>query len=404
MKNYINKIENPEIENVKGFISNGCSASIKKNGDNDLGVVFFSGECDGSGVFTTNKVKAAPVIVSQKNIKNKLRMLVVNSGNANACTGNVGISDAQYICKECEELFNVPASSVIPMSTGVIGQRLPVDKVKNGLIYLSKNIEMPNKHGFTKAIMTTDTKMKIYGVKVKTDNYEYSIVGCAKGSGMIHPNMATMLAFVFTDVKMNNKLFDKAFKESINQSFNSITVDGDTSTNDSAFLFKSNMQPMKEISSKNQDYKTFTQALNEVTLELAKKIVEDGEGATKFIQITVKGANSQEQAKQAAFSVATSSLVKTAFFGEDANWGRIICALGYSGINFDPSYVKLYFGNLLIFKNGEPAMYSEEEATSIIKEKDIKVTIDLGLKDAEWTVYTTDLSYDYVKINGSYRS
>lgn len=404
MDNNIKKIDNPNIEMVKGFHSNGIAAGIKKNGKHDLGIVFFDKECDGFGMFTTNKVKAAPVLVCKKHIKNKTRMVVVNSGNANACTGETGINDAITICKECAEVFNVPYDSVIPMSTGVIGQRLPVNNIKNGITALSKIINEKNDNNFPLAIMTTDTIMKKVGVKVKTPEYEYTMVGTAKGSGMIHPNMATMLAFIFTDAAIDKKLADKAFKSSIDKSFNSITVDGDTSTNDSVFMFTSGLAGNKQITKQNADYEIFSNAVELLTSELAKMIVKDGEGATKLVEIEVKGAKNIEQAKKAAFTIGTSSLVKTAFYGEDANWGRIICAVGYCGVDFKVEDVKLYFDNLLLFKNGEPANYSENDASKILKNKEFKVTVDLGKGNKSWTIWTTDLSNEYIRINASYRS
>lgn len=404
MNNKIQKINTPSINMVKGFVSNGVSSGIKKNGQPDLGIVLFEKECDGFGMFTTNKIKAAPVIISKKHIKNKTRLLIVNSGNANACTGETGLTDALNTCKECAEIFNVPYDSVIPMSTGVIGQRLPMPAVKNGILKISKIINEENSDNFAKAIMTTDTKIKTYGVTVKTDKYEYSVIGCAKGSGMIHPNMATMLGFIFSDAKIKPKLAEKAFKGSIEKSFNSITVDGDTSTNDSVFLFNSGMANNKNIASKNEDYYLYEDAVRIVASELAKQIVQDGEGATKFIEIEVKGAKNIKQAKKAAFSVATSSLVKTAFYGEDANWGRIICSVGYSDIVCVPEKIKLYFNNLLLFKNGEPTSFNEADASKILKEQEIKVTVDMGIGKKSWTVWTTDLTNDYIKINANYRS
>ena len=397
-------INNPAIEMVQGFHSNGIASGIKKNGNHDLGVVFFDKECDGFGMFTTNKVKAAPVLVSKKHIKNKIRALFVNSGNANACTGESGFNDAINICKEIGESFNIPYTSVIPMSTGVIGQRLPTTVIKNGIIKISKIINEPNDNQFVKAIMTTDTKMKIYCVKVKTENYEYSVIGCAKGSGMIHPNMATMLGFIFSDAVISKSMANKAFRSSIDKSFNSITVDGDTSTNDSVFLFNSNCANNKPITSSNADYKLYEEAVQMVASQLARKIVEDGEGATKLVEVEVKGAKNIKQAKQAAFSVATSSLVKTAFYGEDANWGRIVCAIGYSGIPCKPENIKLYFDNLLLFKNGEPTTFNEADASKILKKTEFKVTVDLGIGNKSWTVWTTDLTNEYIRINANYRS
>lgn len=404
MDNNISIMKNPTIESVRGFYSNGVPANIKKNGALDLGMVLFEKECDGVGMFTANRVKAAPVLISKKHIHNKLRAVIVNSGNANACTGKAGMDDALNMCKECAELFQIPASSVIPMSTGVIGQRLPLNAIASGLSRMVKVIKDPNPNHFAKAILTTDTRIKLCGVTVKTKECEYHIVGVAKGSGMIHPNMATTLSFLFTDAKIQKKLAGKAFHDAIEKSFNSITVDGDMSTNDSTFLFLSGLAENKEIRTKNSDYKQFASAVEKVALALAKGVVKDGEGATKLVEIYVKNAKSEKDAKKAAVAVANSNLVKTAFYGEDANWGRILCALGYSGVDFQPDNVKLYFDNLLLYKNGESASFHEEEAAEILKKDTVKVTIDLEMGKKSWSVWTTDLSNEYVRINANYRS
>lgn len=404
MENKISFIENPSIEMVKGFHSNGVAAGIKKEGVLDLGVVLSDVDCIGTGMFTTNKVKAAPVLVCKKHVKNKLRAVVVNSGNANACTGTLGIEDAYNTCKECAELFGIPTDSVLPMSTGVIGQRLPFSAISSGLSKIAKIINDSNPNNFAKAIMTTDTRMKIYGVTVKNKNYEYHIVGVAKGSGMIHPNMATTLSFLFTDAKVSKKALDKAFRAAVEKSFNSITVDGDMSTNDSTFLISSGLAGNKEICGNNDDYRLFAKAVETTAAAMARSIVQDGEGATKLVEIFVKNAKTEKEAKQVAMSVATSCLVKTAFYGEDANFGRILCAVGYCGVDFKPAKLKLYFDNLLLFKNGEPTSFNEAEAAEILKKDSFKVIIDLDKGNKSWSVWTSDLSHEYVRINADYRS
>ncbi len=257
MNNNIKIIESPSIEMVKGFRSNGVEANIKKVGVLDLGVVLADVPCDVVGMFTTNKVKAAPVLVAKKQIKNKIRALVVNSGNANACTGKIGLDDAIHTCKECADLFEIPANSVIPMATGGIGHRLPMNAISAGLSKIARVINDPNENNFSKAIMTTDTVIKIFGVTVKGLDYEYNIVGTAKGSGMIHPNMATTLSFMFTDAKITKKMAQKAFKSAIDKSFNSMTVDGDMSTNDSTLLLTSGLANNKEIRRKDRNYEVF---------------------------------------------------------------------------------------------------------------------------------------------------
>lgn len=406
MNNNIKIIDNPSIEMVKGFYSNGTHSGLKKVKELDLGIVFSEVPAKTYSLYTTNKVTGAPLIVCKEHLKdNRAQLLVVNSKIANTCTGEEGIKNSKKICKEAASLFKIKTEDVIPMSTGVIGVQLPMDKLKKGIFELNKILKNNNENNFAKAIMTTDTYPKIKGVKVICDKFEFSIVGIAKGSGMIYPKMATMLAFIFTDINIKDNLLKESFKNSIDCSFNSITVDGDTSTNDTAIIFANGLAQNKLISNKNtNEYKLFYEALKYVTVSLAKEIIKDGEGATKLIEINVSNAKSLKDAKNAGIAIANSNLVKTAFFGEDANWGRIICALGYSGASFDLDKVRLSIDDFDIFKNGKSTNYKEDQLKKLLKNKEIKVNLDLNLGNKNWRIWASDLSYDYVKINASYRS
>jgi len=404
MKSNIALIKNPLIENVKGFHSNGIHCGLKNEKKLDLGAVYSDTPANTFALYTSNKFQAAPLKVCQKHlVDNIAQVLVVNTKIANACTGDEGINNAELICEEAAKLFNVKKIDVISMSTGVIGEQLPVKKINDGLKLLKPVINEKNDNNFSKAIMTTDTFFKIYGVKVKIKDHEYSIVGTCKGAGMISPNMATMLCFIFTDALISKDLLKIAFINSINKSFNSITVDGDMSTNDTAIIFSNGLAGNKEIdSSISKEYNDFCDALDEVTLNLAKNVVKDGEGATKLIEIKVSNAKTTNDAKLVCAAIANSSLVKTAFFGGDPNWGRIICAIGYSGSLYHPKDVALSIEEIILFKNGEKTNYNEESLKKAFQKKEIKVNVDLNIGDKNWTMWTCDLSYDYIKINASY--
>ena len=406
MNKNINIIENSSIEMVKGFYSNGTHCGLKKGKELDLGIVYSETKANTYALYTTNKIQGAPLYICREHLKNNTsQVLVVNSKIANTCTGDRGIYNAKITCKEVAKLFNIDMDDVLPMSTGVIGEELPIEKIKKGILELKKILKDNNENNFSKAIMTTDTYPKIKGVKVKIEDKEYNIVGTAKGSGMIYPKMATLLVFIFTDVNIAGGLLKKAFKESINRSFNSITIDGDTSTNDTTIIFANGLAGNKKIDTKrSNEYKIFCEALNAVTIPLAKKIVKDGEGATKIIEINTINAKSIKDAKKACETIANSNLVKTAFFGEDANWGRLLCALGYSGVNFIPEKIKLSIGDIDLFKNGKNTGFNEDKVNKILKNSEIKVNIDLNSGNKNWRVWTSDLSYDYVQINAEYRT
>ena len=378
MNKNIKIIEKPDLRLLKGFYANGFSAGLKKNNELDLGVVYSEVRADCFGVYTTNKVKGAPILVAKEHLRdNKAQALVVNSKFANTCTGEEGIKNSKKVCKELAAVLGIEERDTLPMSTGVIGQQLPVDKIIKVFQKVKESIKQKNFLNFTKAIMTTDTYPKSKQVSVKCGNNEYGIIAAAKGSGMIHPNMATLLVFIFTDANINKSLLREAFRKSIDTSFNSLSIDGDTSTNDSALIYANG---------------------------LAKEIVKDGEGATKFIEIEVQNAVTEKDAKKIAETIANSKLVKTAFFGEDANWGRIICALGYSNTKFNLERTTLSIGGLCLFKNGAGVNFSENEAKKILHKEEIKVVLDLGIGHKSTVFWTTDLSIDYIKINASYRS
>jgi glutamate N-acetyltransferase / amino-acid N-acetyltransferase len=398
--------DNPNINNIKGFHGNAVCCEIKRKDKPDLGIVFSEKPASVFALYTKNKFQAAPILVCKKHLKDgQAQALVANSGNANACTGEEGILNAEVMCEETAKILGLKSENVVVASTGVIGQNLPMDKIKKGIAALKPVITEPNDNNFSKAIMTTDTILKAAEVEVKTGKGNYRIFGTAKGSGMIHPNMATMLSFIFTDANIDDGLLEKAFRKSIEKSFNSITVDGDTSTNDTVMIFKNALADNNPITNeKSEEYNCFIEALNFVSASLAKKIVFDGEGATKLIEINVKNCSSEEDAKTIAMSVAKSSLVKTAFFGEDANWGRIICAVGYSGAEFDIEKVGLSFDDLNVFQKGKNLDFSEDEAKKILQKREIAVNISINSGSRNWTVWTSDLSFDYVKINASYRT
>ncbi|PNR97801.1 ornithine acetyltransferase [Petrotoga mexicana DSM 14811] len=393
-----------------GFKVWGIHCGIKKL-KKDLGLIYSEKKANASAVFTTNKVKAAPVILSMENIKdNEMQAVIVNSGNANACTGVKGYSDAISMAEKTAEILNLKPEDVFVSSTGVIGVPLPIEKILNGIESFEKNIDLANDDlvSFAQAIMTTDTFPKINSTQVVIGGKKITITGVAKGSGMIHPNMATMLSFILTDANISKSALNKALKQSVNDSFNLITVDGDTSTNDTVLILANKQAKNEEITEDSHEYNLFQKALYEVVENLAKKIVIDGEGATKFFEVQVKNAKTKEDAKLISRSIAKSNLVKTAIHGEDANWGRVLAAAGYSGGNFDPNRVDVWFqscvGKIQLCQDGHFIEFNEIKAKEILGEKELKIIVDL--KDGEESAISwgCDLSYKYVEINGGYRT
>lgn len=397
---------------AKGFQAAGCAAGIKKEGTMDMAMIFSEVPCHAAGTFTTNVVKAAPVKWDQEIVYHQdgARVVVCNSGIANACTGAEGMGYCKETAEAASEMLKVPETAVLVASTGVIGQQLPIDRIKGGIAKLALMLEDSPEAGAmaARAIMTTDTHSKETAVSLEIGGKTVTIGSMCKGSGMIHPNMCTMLSFVTTDVSISKKLLQEALSEVVQDTYNMVSVDGDTSTNDTVLLLANGMAGNPEITEKNEDYEAFKAALFEVNKTQAMQIAGDGEGATALFEVKVVGAESKEQAVTLSKSVITSSLTKAAIFGHDANWGRILCAMGYSGAQFDPEKVDLYFesaaGKLQIIKDGVATDYSEEEATKILSEEKVTAVADIHMGTAEATAWGCDLSYDYVKINADYRS
>lgn len=389
----------------RGFKAAGISCGIKKNQLPDLALIYSEVPAEAAGIFTTNQVQAAPIILSKEYLKKgKAQAIIANSGNANACVGAVGMEAARRMAAAAGKALDIPMDSVLVASTGVIGVALPVEKIETVLADKKDILAENGGAAAAKAIMTTDTFPKEIAVEFELGGATVRIGGIAKGSGMIHPNMATMLGFITTDARIEGALLQKATAIAGKASFNRITVDGDTSTNDCLFVLANGLAKNEPITSENEDYLTFLQALTGVCLELAKLIARDGEGATKLVEIKVSGAKTEEDAVKAGKSVATSNLVKTALFGEDANWGRILAAVGYSGVAIDPERVSISLGDLPVYQKGVGLAFDEVKAKEILSQKEILINIDLGDGQETASVWTCDLSYDYVKINGSYRS
>jgi len=402
---------NGSITNPKGFYATGSHIGIKDY-KKDLALIYSEVPAKAAGVFTSNIVKASSILWNQNLTQNPdgTRAIVINSGNANACTGEVGIKHTELMATELASCLDVNKNQVLVASTGIIGVPLPIDTIITGIKNTYKKLGNTKLDAnlATEAIMTTDTHQKQISVEFSVEGKKVRIGGIAKGSGMIHPNMATMLAFITTDINISKELLNKALKKSVDDSYNMISVDGDTSTNDMVILLANGLGGNSEIKEENEDYYLFEQALHYVNLFLAQEIVRDGEGAKKFIAVKVNGAASKNDARLISKSVITSNLVKTAFFGEDANWGRILAAMGYSGANFDPTKVSIKFHNgshsINLMQNGTPVQFDEELALKILKKNEITVELQLKEGNGEAIAWGCDLSYDYVKINGDYRS
>ena len=396
----------------KGFKAASVAAEIKYKNRTDMAMVYSEKPCTQAGVFTTNIVKAAPVRWDKAVVSDSpyAQAVVVNSGIANACTGNQGYEYCNKSAECVSECLGIDKSAVLVASTGVIGMQLPIDRIENGIRMLSKQLEGTLEAGTkaAKAIMTTDTVHKEVAVKFEVDGKEVTVGGMCKGSGMIHPNMCTMLGFVTTDLAISKELLQKALSENVVDTFNMVSVDGDTSTNDTLVVLANGMAGNDTITEENEAYDKFKEALNYVNTTLAKKMAADGEGATALFETKVIHAKSKEDARILSKSVICSSLTKAAIYGHDANWGRILCALGYSGVTFDPEKVELFFeskaGKIQIYKDGVATEYSEEEATKILSESEVTVLVDMKDGDFEAAAWGCDLTYDYVKINADYRS
>ena len=402
------KIINGGVCAAKGFTANGTHCGIRKNKTKrDLSLIYSEKLANAAAVYTTNLVKGAPLQVTKSNISNgKAQAVICNSGNANTCNAN-GIEIATKTCEILGKELGISASDVVVASTGVIGQPLDITPIQNGIPELVEGLGL-NSDLAAEGIMTTDTKMKEIAVEFNVGGKTCKIGGIAKGSGMIHPNMATMLVFITTDCAISSEMLQKALSTDIQTTFNMVSVDGDTSTNDMVVVLANGMAENEEITADGAEFDVFMKALNTVCVDLCRKIAADGEGATKLLECKVSNAESLEIAKVVAKSVVCSSLTKAAMFGADANWGRVLCAIGYSGARVDVQKIDVCFksqkGEILVCKNGAGVDFSEERAKEILLESEIEILVNLNSGNASSTAWGCDLTYDYVKINGDYRT
>lgn len=403
-------IPSGSITSVPGFRAAGVACGLKKNDALDLALVAADQPCVAAAVFTTNRVKAAPVLYDQQALAqhpSSMRGVVINSGCANACTSVRGLEDARNTAAAlAQALGGVPEEWMV-MSTGVIGQHLPMNKILTGIERAETALSREESagHDAARAIMTTDTQPKEAAVRVAWEGGQCAIAGMAKGSGMIHPNMATMLCTLATDARLTPALAQQALCEAIDVSLNMVTVDGDTSTNDTALLLANGAASMPLIDCAGAvGYRAFVAGLSAVTVALAQAIARDGEGAKHFIEIAVRGAASHADAKQVAMAIAHSPLVKTAIYGQDANWGRIVCAAGYSGVAVDADRMRVWLGDLELFRHGAPYDVDETRAAAILAQPEVHITLDLAMGEAEATVWTCDLTHRYIDINAHYRT
>lgn len=406
------KIITGGVTAAKGFMAASTAAGIKYKDRQDMAMIYSQEPCRSAGTFTTNVVKAAPVKWDKNQVTNGVpaRAVVINAGIANACTGEEGMGYCGQTAGAAAQALGIPAESVLVASTGVIGMQLPMDRITAGVKAMAPLLDesLESGTGASRAIMTTDTKNKEVAVQFELGGNTVTMGGMCKGSGMIHPNMCTMLSFVTTDAAISKELLQEALSQDIRDTYNMISVDGDTSTNDTVLLLANGLAGNREITEKGEDYHTFCRALKIVNETLAKKMAGDGEGCTALFEVKIVGAETKEQARVLAKSVICSSLTKAAIFGHDANWGRILCAMGYSGARFDPERVDLYFesaaGKMQIIKDGVAVDYSEEQATRILSEPAVTAVADIKMGDAKATAWGCDLTFDYVKINADYRS
>ncbi|MCQ1528244.1 bifunctional glutamate N-acetyltransferase/amino-acid acetyltransferase ArgJ [Lutispora saccharofermentans] len=402
------KIIKGSVTAAKGFYSSGIHCGIKKS-KKDLALIYSSKLCNAAAVYTTNQVKGEPLYVTMKHIKDgKAQAIIINSGNANTCTGEDGKKKAFMMTDLTSKALGIDKENVLVASTGVIGVPLPIGTIENGMDRLVGALGKDEEGNASEAIMTTDTINKTIALAFSIGDKTVTIGGMAKGSGMIHPNMATMLSFITTDLNIEQHLLQEALRESVNKSYNRISVDGDTSTNDMAVILANGEAQNTLITEKNDHYSVFLDALNYVNTYLAKLIAKDGEGATKLIECQVIGANSEETAEILSKSVIKSNLVKAACFGADANWGRILCALGYSNIELDIHKIDVGFespeGSMTVYQCGMPIIFDEVKAKKILKAPEIKILVNLNQGDKSAAAWGCDLTYEYVRINGDYRS
>jgi len=399
------KENNPGVTFPKGFKAAGVKAGIKKSGNLDVALIYTEKEAAIAGTFTQNAVAAAPVFVSKAVVKTgSAHAIVANAGCANACTGERGMKDAKAMAALVAAELGCRDDDVIVGSTGVIGVNLPMDKMEAGIKQAAKELSTNGSVNAGNAIITTDTYSKACSVEVEIGGKKVRFGAIAKGSGMIQPNMATMLCYITTDAAIDQKLLQTALSDVVETSFNMISIDGDMSTNDMAIVLANGEAGNLKITEKNADYQVFYETLNKICEGLSKKIAADGEGATKFITVHVAGTKSFADAKTIGMSVAKSPLVKTAFFGEDPNWGRVICAVGYAGVPMNPEKTVVKFGSVTVYANGVGAEIDEEALRKVMEEHDIVIDIDMGIGEEEATVWSCDFTYEYVKINGEYHT
>lgn len=390
---------------ARGFKAAGVKAGIKKSGNLDLAMIYTEKEASVAGVFTQNAVAAAPVIVSREVVKTgSAHAIVANAGCANACTGEVGLANAHKMAALAAEELGCKADDVLVGSTGIIGVNLPMDKLAAGIKAAAAELSEDGSKNAGNAIITTDTYSKSCSTEVEIGGKAVRFGAIAKGSGMIQPNMATMLCYITTDANISSQLMQKALSEIVEVSFNMISVDGDMSTNDTVLVLANGASGAAEITDGSPEYDKFYATLKEICQELSKRIAADGEGATKFLTINVSGTKTFEDAKTVAMSIAKSPLVKTAFFGEDPNWGRVICAVGYAGIPMVPEKTVIKFGGVPVYANGLGAEFNEDDIHKVMAEHDIVIDVEMGMGDAKATVWSCDFSYEYVKINGEYHT
>jgi glutamate N-acetyltransferase/amino-acid N-acetyltransferase len=388
----------------KGFKAAGVFCGLKKGKKKDLAIIFSEKEANCAGVFTQNTMAAAPVILSKKHIESGLcRAVVINSAYANACTGKRGFEDSIAMAKSVGVKLGISEREVLVSSTGAIGDFLPIDKIEKGIALACQKLSCSGGSDAAQAIMTTDTSPKEIALEFELNDKKVRLGGMAKGAGMIAPNMATMLGFITTDIGIDSSLLRICLREAVNKSFNMITVDGETSTNDTVVILANGMSEIA-LGRDKSEVAVFREALEFACSALAKMIVYDGEGATKFITIKIKGAENFDQARRAGMSIANSVLVKTAFFGEDANLGRVLAALGHSGVKVNPEEVDVYFASEKVAAGGSYLDFNEDKVKETLRQKEIKFTVVIGHGNADATIWTTDLSHDYVEINSRYRT
>lgn len=400
------------VTSAKGFFAASAAAGIKYKDRADMAMIYSKFPCQAAGTFTTNVVKAAPVMWDKEIVTNSefAQAVVINAGIANACTGEEGLSYCSQTAEKTAELLQIPKQSVLVASTGVIGMQLPMERIVSGVEQMAHDLKDSNEAGnlAARAIMTTDTHEKEAAVTFEAGGITVTVGGMCKGSGMIHPNMCTMLSFITTDIAISRELLQEALRNDVEDTYNMVSVDGDTSTNDTVLLLANGAAKNPVITEKNADYDAFCKALNIVNTALAKQMAGDGEGATALFEVKILGAKNKEEAKILSKSVISSSLTKAAIYGHDANWGRILCAMGYSGVIFEPEKVDLFFesaaGKIQIVKDGTALDYSEETATKILSEPAVTAIADLKSGEGSATAWGCDLTYDYVKINADYRS